>query len=203
MGPVGAPQTPPCSGQTAPEGARSSDAVAALEGVMAIIQRDDQVVREAANGRRTSIATVLGFNGVLIGLSIFAVGDVASEGGVMASSPLLPLFSWFAGFAILFLGLSALLLLVALAMDAYELLEPEARRTLDRAAGEIGAGEAVEPTIGLVEGIQVLAGDGRIIDSQRRGARRQRNVIRAGLALVAVGFFLLSTAGILVVSEVL
>jgi hypothetical protein len=187
----------------AAEAIRARENLAALESVLTIAQREDAVVREAAGARRGGISTVLGFNGVLIGLSVFAAGNVASDKGVLAGSDLLEPFAILAGLAIVALTIAALALLVALLMDAHTSLDEDALASLDALAAEIEAGKTGNPTNAMAQGIRLIVGKGKVLDLQRGADSRQGKVARAGLLGTGVGFVLLAAAGLVVIAEVL
>ncbi len=186
------------------EALRAKQDLAVLESVLGIAQREDAVVREAADARRTGISTVLGFNGVLIGLSVFAVGDVASGEGVLVGSGLLIPFAILDGLAIVALALSALALLASLLMDAHVSLSDEALAQLETTTESIKSGTATaKPTEVIARSILLLVGDGKVLDRQRKSDRSQGKVARLGLYGTGLGFVLLAAAGLAVVAEVL
>lgn len=182
---------------------QASNTLAALGTLAAIVQREDAMMREAAGARRAGIATVLGFNGVLIGLSIFAVGDACSGDGVMVDSGLLVFFAVATGLAMIVLTVAAVALLRALWKDGAALLDPDSLDKLDGYAVSLGAGDATNPIKTASESVRLLTREGMLLDEQRSIASRQAGPARVGLAGTGLGIGLLAGAGFIVVAEVL
>jgi hypothetical protein len=184
------------------EGGQKSD-VPALESILIVAQHQDSSVREASSATRSSIATVLGFDGVLIGLAAFAAGNVASGDGALVGSSLLTPFAIFAGIAILALTLSALVLLVALIKEDHVVLDEPTRQTLMKTAEDVEEGKYENPTLGLVLAVKMLLGEGMIFAETYDQARRQRKLAQLGFGGTAFGILALALSGIVVVTEVL
>ncbi len=182
---------------------RVGNNLAALNAIASIAQREDAMAREAANSRRAGIATVLGFDGVLIGLAVFATGEVASSEGVLAGTGPLDFFAVAAGLAIFALVVAGMALLVALWMDGSAVLTREALAELDTYVGQVEGGAAANPTNAVASGIRLLIAAGKLLDTQREKADKQRCAARVGLVATGCGFFCLAAAGLIVVGQVL
>lgn len=174
-----------------------------MDSVLDVLLREVEETREIISGRRTGISTVLGFNGVLIGLSLFGVGDVTSGEGVLARSDLLEPFGWLAGVALVLLAAAALTLLVALRLEKHALLNRTALDKLQQAAAGIDGGGAVRPAGIIKAQVDLLACRDGILDKLRAANAEQLRIVRLGLTGTALGFALLTGAGLIVVAEVL
>jgi hypothetical protein len=185
------------------EEVRARNNLAALDAIATIAQREDTMARGAADARRAGIATLLGFDGVLIGLALFATSEVASSEGVLAESDLLGFFAVAAGIAILALVVAALVLLVALWTDGSAVLSREALDELDSYVSKLENGGTADPVNALAGGVRLVVGKEKLLDSQRKKADGQRFVARIGMIATGCGFLSLATAGLIVVAEVL
>ena len=147
---------------------------------------------------------MLGFNGVLIGLALFATGEVASSGGVLAGTDRIYFFAFSTGFAILSLVVAGLALLIAMWMDGSAVLTRSALNALDEYVEKVEqGGVVVNPTNAVASGIRSVIGRGKLLDTQREKADSQQRAVHVGLIATACGFFYLGVAGLIVVGEVL
>lgn len=172
-----------------------------LESLLAMVTREAEAERQIADGRRSAIATVLGFNGVLIGLSLFGSANVLKAKGVLEASDAKALFAWLVGTGIVALAIGSAALLKVLASERWPTMSDRSLDEIVQATQQIDAGETASATSGLVASIYMLAGRDKAIRSLRAANDEQRKLARAGMIATAVAFMLLTAAGLVVVTE--